>query len=249
MIVTNRGRKTSGFTLVELAIVMVVIGLLISGILNGRQLIETARIAATIKEVNATRAAFNTFQDRFLSMPGDMSTATTRLAGCNSTSFCQNGDGNSMVGMGSYPGLSAVVSGQAETVQFWKHLAMADLITGIDPTANWASPELGKTHPTAAIKGGYEFFYDPSFYGRWPAHVLRLNALILVTGTGTAGIGSVSPHVAAQFERKMDDGNAGTGNLIVWEHGNLGCDDLADGTKGQAEASTDIACTLMFKMD
>ena len=92
---------TKGFTLVELAIVMTIIGLLIGGILKGQELIENARVTATIAQVKSYEAATSTFRDRFDALPGDMPSASTRIAGCNTN--CNPGTaagqgGNSIVG-------------------------------------------------------------------------------------------------------------------------------------------------------
>lgn len=225
-------QKAAGFTLVELAIVMVIIGLLIGGILKGGELIQSAKINSTIKEVQSIQSAMNTFRDKYNAMADDMRTATISIPACSADNFCMNGDGDGRVGLAAYPQLSFVVSDQPEPTQFWKHLALADLITGIDTSANWTQPEGGRTHPKSAMGGAYEFFYTPNLYGRWPTHVLRMNRMVITSSTGTTNIGVVSPHEAAQFERKMDDGNSRTGDLIVWEHGDLGCDNLGDGTLG-----------------
>ena len=77
-------RGQAGFTLVELAIVMIIIGLLIAGVLKGQQLITNAQIAATVAQVKAFDAATTSFKDMYAAMPGDMSTAASlaRLPNC-----------------------------------------------------------------------------------------------------------------------------------------------------------------------
>ena len=63
--------KQGGFTLVELAIVMVIIGLLIGGILKGQELIKNAAISATAAQIKAFESAFVTFEDIYQAKPGD----------------------------------------------------------------------------------------------------------------------------------------------------------------------------------
>ncbi|MBI3440941.1 MAG: prepilin-type N-terminal cleavage/methylation domain-containing protein, partial [Proteobacteria bacterium] len=78
-------RKTyqqKGFTLVELAIVLTIIGLLIGGILKGQQLMQNARITATMGQIRAVESATTTFRDTYGGMPGDLANAATRVPNC-----------------------------------------------------------------------------------------------------------------------------------------------------------------------
>jgi prepilin-type N-terminal cleavage/methylation domain-containing protein len=65
-------KKQSGFTLVEIAIVLVVIGLLLGGILKGQQLINSARVRNLADQNSGVQAAYYGFIDRFRNLPGDM---------------------------------------------------------------------------------------------------------------------------------------------------------------------------------
>ena len=82
-------KKTLGFTLVEIAIVLVIIGLLLGGILKGQEMITQARIKNVINDFNGITAAINSYQDRYRALPGDDINAASRWAG----SFGGNGDG------------------------------------------------------------------------------------------------------------------------------------------------------------
>src|SRR3954469_15654947 len=68
-----------GFTLIEMSIVLVIIGLIIGGILKGEELIESARQKNVISQIDALKAGTTTFVDRFKSLPGDYSGATANL--------------------------------------------------------------------------------------------------------------------------------------------------------------------------
>ena len=80
-------RKQSGFTLVEIAIVLVVIGLLLGGILKGQQLINSARVRNMADQNSGVQAAYYGFIDRFRNLPGDM----TPTAACSAIGFSESG--------------------------------------------------------------------------------------------------------------------------------------------------------------
>src|SRR2546427_10556260 len=85
----NKNLAQAGFTLVEIAIVLVIIGLLLGGILKGQEMITQARIKNVINDFNGITAAINSYQDRYRALPGDDINAASRWAG----SFGGNGDG------------------------------------------------------------------------------------------------------------------------------------------------------------
>src|SRR6266481_7333522 len=88
-------RAQAGFTLVELAIVMIIIGLLIAGVLKGQALIQNAQVTATVAQTKAIEAATSTFRDTYNFIPGDMTNPTVRLPNCG-VAPCNNignGDG------------------------------------------------------------------------------------------------------------------------------------------------------------
>src|SRR5690606_18493486 len=64
-------RKQAGFTLIEIAIVLVIIGLLLGGVLQGQQLIENSRVKSAVNDFNGIAAATFSYQDRYGRLPGD----------------------------------------------------------------------------------------------------------------------------------------------------------------------------------
>jgi prepilin-type N-terminal cleavage/methylation domain-containing protein len=202
-----------GFTLVELAIVITIIGLLIGGILKGQEMIRNARVTATIAQVQSYLAATETFRDRFDNLPGDMPAARARLSGCTDAAFCYNGDGNSLIGIRRLPWRNedlALIT--AENVQYWKHLALADLIAGVNPATS--AVEWGQALPSAALAGGYSIVQGLSSAtdtAAMDALQLRLQncttcANLEASGTGSADGLATTPGEAAQIDRKIDDG-------------------------------------------
>ena len=73
-------RKQAGFTLIEIAIVLVIIGLLLGGVLKGQELITSARVRNLISQQDGVKAAYLGFLDRFRALPGDYSNASTTIA-------------------------------------------------------------------------------------------------------------------------------------------------------------------------
>src|SRR5262249_61280152 len=86
-------RKQSGFTLIEIAIVLVIIGLLLGGVLKGQELITSARVRNIVSQQDGIKAAYFGFLDRYRALPGDYDQAVNNIANM-STAACGGGNGN-----------------------------------------------------------------------------------------------------------------------------------------------------------
>ena len=245
-------KSSSGFTLVEIAISMIIIGLLIGGILKGQELVNNARIASTISQIKSIDTAYLTFRDIYRQKPGDHPRALTALPQCDTASFCQNGNGDNRVGI-PYTGgdaLGAKFYTESETVQFWKQMAMVDLIGDVDLNGNPANSQWGVTHPRAALGGGFEVFFNGAPLLGSPTSIgemLRLTNNGLTPGqVDNPGEAVISPSVAAAMEAKMDDGVYNRGKMIVWDYGNHGCDNVSDGSEGFDARENSKSCVAFF---
>lgn len=109
---TSIPTKQAGFTLVEIAIVLVIIGLLLGGVLKGQDLIASAKIKSTQQEITAFSAAIASYQDRYGAYPGDDNQAVANLGG-----GVTNGNGNGQIDDG-------------ERGNVFQHLVAAGLLKG-----------------------------------------------------------------------------------------------------------------------
>src|SRR5262245_25456535 len=114
--------RTRGFTLVEIAIVLVIIGLLLGGILKGQEMITQAKIKNVIADFSGVSAAYHGYQDRYRAIPGDDPNAGTRWA---TAPAATSGTGNGVVA-GAYNSTTAT----DESRLWWDHLRRAGFVSG-----------------------------------------------------------------------------------------------------------------------
>jgi len=130
----NKRSVQTGFTLVEIAIVLVIIGLLLGGILKGQEMITNAKIKSVINDFNGVTAAVNSYQDRYRALPGDELNATVAarwtgaFGGDGNGVLCTGACGFTPPGYNTAPAIPSATS--AEPSLFWLHLRLAGFVPG-----------------------------------------------------------------------------------------------------------------------
>lgn len=122
-------KSQQGFTLIELAIVLVIVGLLLGGVFKGQELITQAKIRNVNNDLTGTKAAFHSYQERYRVIPGDDNAAAARWA----SSATVSGNGNGQIA-GNYNDTTGAESGY-----FWQHLRLSGLIAG--STSDFTPPQ------------------------------------------------------------------------------------------------------------
>ena len=137
MEVQNYNSRQHGFTLVEIAVVLVIIGLLLGAILQGTELIDNSRIKKASSDISSVSAAFVSYQDRYKRLPGDdgPNLAALTARGGDWATVTQFGNNNGVL----TANLNNTWNGGGEHDNFWQHLRAAGYIAGNPADAGAAS--------------------------------------------------------------------------------------------------------------
>jgi prepilin-type N-terminal cleavage/methylation domain-containing protein len=183
--------RQNGFTLIEIAIVLVIIGLLLGGVLKGQELITGARVRNLVSQQDGVKAAYFGFLDRYRALPGDYTQATANIANVTGGALaaCNNGNGD---------GDGQIETAGNEFLLVWEHLARAGFING---NYMCAAAESGATSPSNPYGGFMNLRFDALYAGT------ATNRHNLKTG------GQVPSDILAEVDRKIDDGNASQGTF------------------------------------
>jgi prepilin-type N-terminal cleavage/methylation domain-containing protein len=230
-----RKNSRQGFTLIELSIVLVIIGLIVGGVLVGQDLINAAEIRATISQIEKYRTAVNAFRIKYNCLPGDCANAANYGFAARG-SYPGEGDGDGVI-----EGITADAASMnigkrifgGETAIFWEDLSQAGLIdgyfnTGIatSPPASVTTPQVASYFPRAKIgRGNYVYVYSGGWigwFGGWGfTDGLNYFALsgIQQSKAGTfgiaSGLASLKVIEASNIDGKMDDGFPQSGKVMA----------------------------------
>jgi prepilin-type N-terminal cleavage/methylation domain-containing protein len=191
---TQMKRQQSGFTLVEIAIVLVIIGLLLGGILKGQELINSAKVKNIANDFRVIPTYIYAYQDKFKSLPGDDCLAGTHVGApaADSGPPCVAPLGNGVIN-------GAVNSSTVtdESYLFWQHVRLANVAAGPTDTAD------PNYLPTNAV-GGKLGISSMSAGQPW---ILGMTGTYQICSKGILG------KFVKQLDIQMDDGNTATGSM------------------------------------
>ena len=123
--------RQSGFTLVEIAIVLVIIGLLLVGVLQGQEMIENTKVKSLVSDMKAVQVAYNGYIDRYKALPGDEPAATMTARGWTGTGGAVAAANGLLVAVPAAATFAAAAASEHEG--FWRGLRASGLLAG-DPT-------------------------------------------------------------------------------------------------------------------
>ena len=189
-------KKQTGFTLIELAIVLVIIGLLLGGVLRGQELINSAKVKNMANDFRSIPVYIYGYQDKFKAFPGDDRAAVTHVVATT------NGNGNGAL-EGSWFNNLATTS---EAYQFWQHVRLANLAPGATNAANldWR-PTNADGNPIGIMAGTNSLVATAMLDGAGAA----IKGSYIICSQGILG------KYVTQLDTNIDDGNSATGSMLA----------------------------------
>ena len=213
-------QKQNGFTLIEIAIVLVIIGLLLGGVMKGQELINSAKVKNLATDFRNIPVFIYGYQDKFKALPGDDAGAVAHVGGTLATTPTGS-QGNGLID-GNWNSTTTT----DESYLFWQHIRLAGLAPGSTITGatdyiprNAVGGKIGITNaansPITGLKGSYIICSD-----------------------------GISGKFAKQLDTTMDDGNTATGSMMVTATGTTtgGTPIPTTGTGGIVDDTTYLVC-------
>jgi prepilin-type N-terminal cleavage/methylation domain-containing protein len=211
-------REQSGFTLVEIAIVLIIIGLLLGGVLKGQELINSAKVRNFAQDFKQVPLFIYGYQDKYKRLPGDDGGAVARFG---ATTADGNADGAIS---GNYNSTTLA----DESVRFWQHVRLAGLAAGSTDFTSLATANL----PTNADGGRIGIQHGTS-------PITGMTGAYFVCSEGIQG------KFAKQLDTALDDGNTATGAVRVMPQGYAGTAQNATATASVEDGRAYTVCMAL----
>lgn len=251
--------RINGFSLIELSIVIVILGLILGGILSGKTLIHASEIRSISADLSKHRAAFFAFRDKYFQLPGDITNATsfwgsaggvghesdaTCIAVSSTSMATCNGNGSGLIG------IDGAFGEYYERFHAWKHLSNAGLIegsytgaaggSGTNPTEE---PIIGVNVPASKMGLiGFSIYTLPQMSGNTDWFNGDYGNLFCVgTKLANSTCGKAfQPIDVNNIDLKIDDGKPATGNVRSFPSTNSSITSCTDAATAVAKYRLDL---------
>jgi prepilin-type N-terminal cleavage/methylation domain-containing protein len=225
--------KSDGFTLVELSIVLVIIGLIVGGIVGGQSLIQSAKSQTLIKELSTIQTGWNTFQLQYDALPGDFSEATDYWPTAT-YSWIENGDGNGRL---QYTDEGAPAN---EAIESFEHMIISEILPGYKGAL---TSGFGATNIYGS-KGHDGSHYRIHYNINSGKHTIELSAKI-----DNLQISLFTPKTMYEMDKKLDDGKPWSGKFLAINGSETDAPTCADNASTYNLDETRAACHYKFAVD
>ncbi|MDB2414350.1 prepilin-type N-terminal cleavage/methylation domain-containing protein [Rickettsiales bacterium] len=256
--------KNKGFTLVELAIVIIILALIAAGIVAAQNMVKQSKLRSLVTQLNEYDSAINIFKENYDAIPGDMYDAYTYFGNaCDGTSSNCNGDGSGIIEWVATSGQES----NLEDLRAWQHLKLAELVRDNFTGTHQSSNFIGYTLPATKMSGGCISYLRTGHsssihdYGRFKNfkngfYIGKPSTSATLVGR-ICGLPLFKPKEAYTIDLKMDDGYPYTGRMNIRASESDGCvgansaADQAAATSGsEYKISGDIvACNLIYQTE
>ncbi|HOY71367.1 MAG TPA: prepilin-type N-terminal cleavage/methylation domain-containing protein [Methylotenera sp.] len=184
-------KQQSGFTLIELAIVLVIIGLLLGGVLKGQELINSAKVKNMATDFKNIQVYIYGYQDKFKALPGDDHSAATHVTGATNAA---NGSQNGII-----QGQWNTATDGDESCVFWQHVRLA----GLAPGSTVVNCAAGNTYQPRNADGGLIGLQSVSGFTK----ITGMSGAYAICSDAILG------KFAKQLDTALDDGETSTGSF------------------------------------
>jgi prepilin-type N-terminal cleavage/methylation domain-containing protein len=219
-------KKQTGFTLIELAIVLVIIGLLLGGVLRGQELINSAKVKNMARDFQNVQVYIYGYQDKFKALPGDDAAAATHVTGGTAAT-------TGTLGNGVIQGAWNTVTNGDESCVFWQHVRLA----GLAPGSTVVNCAAGNTYQPRNADGGLIGIQSVTGF----ADITVLPTAGGISGAYVVCSDAILGKFAKQLDTTLDDGVGNTGSVRVQVQGGA-----ADGGVAAPADSTPYMVCMSF---
>lgn len=239
----SKKTHTSGFTLIELSVVISIIAMIVASVTVSSRMVSSAQSKAVIRDIAYYKSAVDNFKSTYDAFPGDFINAYNLWGSLSAANSCTN---NSVVSVASGcngDGNGTIDTGYTEDMRSWQHLELAGFIPGSYPgAAPSGSPVAGVNMPAGALTSSAYHLDSFTIYSKSGSGLRLINSGTITNGVTTAAI-------ASYIDSKIDDGVAYQGNVYTSVGANYSlpsCVTQSGGTYSYTLSDNNTSCVMWF---